>query len=243
MNCKKCGAEIQDGAKFCAECGAEVKNEKLPTDEIKGGKKVTENIFLCPDGKYRWVYELSMLKNPVILLTVVKVLLIAGAIVAAFVAVLNLINGNPVFSQPGDMEKKGLIVTACVIVFCIIIAYLVVAGSKGFKYCVLFEMDEKGIVHKELPESFKKTQVLSVLAFAAGLAAKNPGAAGANLLAASRNSLTSTFSKVKSVKVLRRYHTIKLNEPFAKNQVYAENEDFDFVLEYISARVSDKAAK
>ena len=43
-----------------------------------------KNIILGEDGKYRWVYELPMLKNPVILMTVWRVLLISGLILAGF---------------------------------------------------------------------------------------------------------------------------------------------------------------
>ena len=35
------------------------------------------------------------------------------------------------------------------------------------------------------------------------------------------------------MKPLRRWNTIKVNEPFAKNQIYCDSEDFDFVLNYI----------
>lgn len=129
------------------------------------------------------------------------------------------------------------------LLFCILTGYLIAASSKGFKYCVLFEMDEQGVLHKELPKSLKKTQALSALTVIAGLAAKRPGTVGAGLLAASRSSLSSSFERVKSVKVLRFYHTIKVNETFAKNQIYAEKADFDFVLGYILEHVSDKAAK
>ena len=43
-------------------------------NEILEGKKVSENIYLCPDGVYRWIYEFPMAKNPTILITVWKVL-------------------------------------------------------------------------------------------------------------------------------------------------------------------------
>ena len=50
-------------------------------NRLISGEKVTENIRLCPDGKYRWIYEFSMLKNPAVLRTVFKVLGIsAGAV-------------------------------------------------------------------------------------------------------------------------------------------------------------------
>ncbi len=216
--------------------------ELIPEDG-KEGKKVTENIYLCPDGKYRWIYELSMLKNPVILLAVLRVLLISGGIVAGYVLILKLFSGGPVFGRMSDMDRMGVTVAGIALICCLLIAYLVVAASKGWKYCVLFEMDEEGIVHRELPRSFQKTQALSLLGALAGLAANRPGVAGAGILAASRSSLASTFSKVKSVRVLRLFHTIKISEPFAKNQIYAAEADFDFVLGYIREHVSEKAMK
>ena len=38
------------------------------------GTRVTENVYFCPDGKYRWNYEFNMLTNPAILITTLKVM-------------------------------------------------------------------------------------------------------------------------------------------------------------------------
>ncbi|MCQ2355059.1 MAG: hypothetical protein MJ102_08205 [Clostridia bacterium] len=207
------------------------------------GKKITDNIFLCPDGKYRWVYEYSMLKNPVILFTVFKVLLISALIVTGFVMIVNLIEGNPIFVELSDMEKTGLTVAGIALLVCILISYLVVASSKGFKYCVLFEMDEDGIIHNELPKTFKKTQVLSELTFLIGAVANRPGVAGAGLLAAAKSAQASGFSKVKRIKALKTFHTIKLDAPLSHNQIYAEPEDYGFVLEFITLRCTNAKNK
>ena len=58
------------------------------------GQKVTENIYYCTDGKYRWIYELNMLKNPVILMTIWKIfgILILVQIVLSFL--LEVFEGN-----------------------------------------------------------------------------------------------------------------------------------------------------
>ncbi len=37
---------------------------------------MSENIKKSDDGTYRWVYEFNMLKNPIILLTVLKIFLL-----------------------------------------------------------------------------------------------------------------------------------------------------------------------
>lgn len=42
------------------------------------------------------------------------------------------------------------------------------------------------------------------------------------------------------MKAFPAMHTIKLDSPLNHNQIYAEGEDFDFVLEYISRRVPTK---
>ncbi len=41
---------------------------------MEQGKKVSENIVLCADGKYRWTYELSLWKDASIFLLVWKIL-------------------------------------------------------------------------------------------------------------------------------------------------------------------------
>ena len=49
---------------------------------------------MCPDGKYRWVYELDMYKSSVIIKELWRVLLISGAIVLAFLFVLNIMDND-----------------------------------------------------------------------------------------------------------------------------------------------------
>ena len=44
-------------------------------------EKADSRVTLCPDGKYRWVYEVPMLKNPSILYDVYKVLGISFGVV------------------------------------------------------------------------------------------------------------------------------------------------------------------
>ena len=55
------------------------------------------------------------------------------------------------------------------------------------------------------------------------------------MLAASHTSMSSDFSIVKKVRALRWMNTIQVNERFGKNRVYVNNDDFDFVLDYIKS--------
>ena len=93
-----------------------------------------------------------------------------------------------------------------------ILGVLLVAAKYGGKYIVLFEMDEKGIVHMQEPKQFKKAQRLGAVTAMAGAAGGSLSTAGTGMLAASRNSSTSEFSKVRKVKPRRWLHVIKVNQ-------------------------------
>ena len=115
-------------------------------------------------------------------------------------------------------------------------AYWIVAKKNGNKYVVLHEMDETGLVHTQMKRNVEHEKVLMWVGILAGLAAGRPGVVGASINAATVTSLSSTFSKVKRVKAMRRHHLIKVNSTFSKNRVFVTDKDFDFVFNYISSR-------
>lgn len=198
------------------------------------GQRVTENIYLCPDDMYRWSFEYDMLKNPVILITIYKAMGLSCVIVFALITIVNLIQGNG-FSLPAwDDCKYGVMCLVILLGPVLILAYLIVARSYGWRYMVLFEMNEKGILHRQMKSQFKKAQALGWVSAMAGMMTGSMSAAGAGLLAASRASMYSEFGKVKAVIVKRGFSTIKVNGRFMHNQVYAGPGDFDFVLDYIN---------
>ena len=119
------------------------------------------------------------------------------------------------------------------------IAYIIVACIYGWKYIVLFEMDETGVSHNQMPKQFEKAQGLAWLTTMAGLLTGNFTTAGAGMLASAKSSSTSTFKSVKKVVRQKRYNLIKVNELLEKNQIYAEDADYDFVWNFICARCPD----
>ena len=214
-----------------APAGAPYAEHSGDDEAAISGMRVTENVYLCPDGKYRWSYAFDMLKNPVILFTTWKVLGLSALIVVLFTALMALIEGS--FGLPDSDNMKIIVILVIVLFVLSIIAYLVVAGSYGWKYLVLFEMDEDGVMHRQMKNQFKKAQAMGWIAAVAAAAAGRPGMAGAGMLAATRNSMYSDFKRVRKVKVNRAMHTIYVNELLGRNQVYAETADFDFVLHFI----------
>ncbi|MCR5156114.1 MAG: hypothetical protein K6C96_05500 [Butyrivibrio sp.] len=200
------------------------------------GQKVTENIYLCPDGKYRWVYEFNMLKNPAILFTIWKIFGILILIQIGFSFIFALFEGGVSDWISGYLLSPGILIVPGILFVLSIIAYIIVAFLYGWKYMVLFEMNEEGVVHNQMPKQFEKAQGIAWLTTMAGLLAGNYTTAGAGMLASAKSNSVSTFEKVKMVAKKKGLHLIKVDESLEKNQVYAEDADFEFVWSYISAR-------
>ena len=191
-----------------------------------------KEVRLCNDGKYRWAYEMNLLKNPTIFFTVLKVMMISIGIVWLFGLVIGL----------GDMKLDYFLfwtklsgIMLGVFVVLTIIGVLITAAILG-KYVVLFEMDEMGVTHLQMPRQVKKAEVIGLITALVGAMAKSPTTMGAGLLAASKTKSTSVFANVRRVKARRRLNLIKVNQLLDKNQVYVPDEDFDFVYDFIKSR-------
>ena len=69
-----------------------------------------------------------------------------------------------------------------------------------------------------------------------GIAAGRPSVIGTGLISSSKYTSTSVYTDIRNVIGVRPFHTIKLNQLLDRNQVYAEEADYDFVWNYISQR-------
>lgn len=193
---------------------------------------VNEHVRLYPDGKYRWVYEVNMLTNYSILFDVWKVLGISMGILVLLFVVIAVFDGDwDVDMLIGMASTLGIV--ALVMLVLGLIGYFVYAAISGWKYAVLFIMDEKEVVHQQMPNTVKKGQLIGALTILAGLASGRPGAVGTGVLAQSRLSMTSTLAHVERLVSCRKMNLIKVNERFEKNRVYVNTEDFDFVYDFL----------
>ena len=193
---------------------------------------VNEHVRLYPDGKYRWVYEVNMLTNYSILFDVWKVLGISMGILVLLFVVIAVFDGDwDVDMLIGMASTLGIV--ALVMLVLGLIGYFVYAAISGWKYAVLFIMDEKEVVHQQMPNTVKKGQLIGALTILAGLASGRPGAVGTGVLAQSRLSMTSTLAHVERLISCRKMNLIKVNERFEKNRVYVNTEDFDFVYDFL----------
>lgn len=192
-------------------------------------------VRLYGDGKYHWKYDLNLLKNPSVLIDVYKALGMTILITGFIIFLIQACSSGFHLKDMGFVLKIIGLMAAIFLVLGIL-GYLLYAALSGWVYTVNFIMDEKGVVHQQSPRSEKVGRRIGCLTVLVGLFARKPGVVGTGMLAASNTSMSSDFSSVRKVKARRWMNTIMVNEPFAKNRVYACDEDFDFVYQYISSR-------
>jgi len=201
----------------------------------------SKNITMCPDGKYRWVYELDMYKSSAIIKELWRVLLISGVIVLAFLFIINIMDNDLIDTLRFVAQTAGILFGIFLVLS--IVGYLVFAFIIGGKYCVVFEMDERGINHKQHQKHIKKSELIGAITALAGIAGGNLSTVGTGVLAAARTSMYTGFDDVKELEILPKERLIRLNETLSRNQVYAADEDFAFVVSYIQARCRNAKVK
>lgn len=251
MKCSHCGQSLPPDSRFCERCGAVVMSN--PQQGIQANpdaeeayeratRLVSPGVTLGQDGVMRWVHELNMWKNPSLVITIWKVLLLASMVPALLVAALRLVDGDGLAAALVSLlQVSGLV--AAIVTALMLFAYPLVAVLNGGRYCVIFEMDKLGISHIHMQRQFRRNQVLAMLTAMAGALAGSPQAAGAGLLAGSRRSLYTAFSDVRAIEPIARRSVIHLATRMTRNQVYAAPEDFDFVLRHIASRCRPAASR
>lgn len=195
------------------------------------GVRAGGSIVYCSDGTYRWVYELNLLKNPTIFVLVWKIFFFIFLGIFALILIPDAIHGRT--GQLLD-NLKFLAYFLIGMTAVVGLGYLVYAAIMGWKYCVMFEMDERGVNHRQMPHQAEKAKLLSELTVLAGLASGRLSVAGAGLNAA-RTEMYTEFQRVRKVRAYPRRNLIKVSTHLEHNQVYAEDADFEFVKSYILA--------
>ena len=195
-------------------------------------EQVTTNILRCSDGKYRWIYDLNLLKNPTIFLLVWKIFACILAGIFVFTTIVDAVSWPGMFVENllNSLRAFGWLFLGMTVL--VAISCLVYAAIMGGKYSVLFEMDEAGVNHKQLSWQADRAKKISALTVMAGFAAGNVTTAGVGMNAG-RSEMYSAWSSVRRVKCRPRLGLIKVNGVLRRNQVYAAPEDFGFVRDFI----------
>ena len=189
---------------------------------------LNSRVTLCEDGKYRWVYEMGLFKNPTIFFLVWEIFFALFVVIFVMICVTDIQWGTATVIYNLKTAIYFLIGMTVVVA----IGYAVYAAIMGGKYVVEFEMDENGINHKQTEAQANKAEKIGKATALSGVAAGKLTTIGVGMNA-QRTEMYSDFCKVKKVKAYPHRHLIKVNGTLSHNQVYTAKEDFDFVKEYI----------
>lgn len=200
----------------------------------------SKNISFCNDGKYRWVYELNMYTTTAIIKEVYRALFIGLAVVGLITFFASIGNG---FIKALEASAYALGITGAILFVLGILGYLIVAFMYNGKYCVVFEMNEDGVLHAQQKQQVKKAKLIGAITALTGAASGKVGAVGTGILAGTKTSMFSSFDEVKVIEAAPGSNLIRLNGVLDRNQVYVEDEDFGFVLNYIVNRCPNAELK
>lgn len=193
---------------------------------------MTTSVQLFPDGKYRWTYDLNLLKNLSVFIDLIKVfgVILAGMwLIVVLVGIMKRGFEWDVFM----MDTKMFFWIFVFIFFLCLISYLIVVRINRGYYHLMFIMDEKGITYRRMANTAKNGQRIA----AAAVIMDTDNAAAA--LAAIQYEWTTRYTKVRHVKTVRRHHLIKVNELLTRNRIYVEDpKDYEFVLNYLTEHCS-----
>lgn len=190
------------------------------------------DIVVDENGAYRWVYEYSLWRDPTVFMTILKVFGGVALGIIVFSMVIDLISGDWGYVDLGDRLRFAAIILG-VSLGLAVVGYAIFSLISGGSYCVMFTMDETSVENRPLAKELKRAEVIGALNVLLGLASRNVSQVGIGMLAAGGNVMVSDFANVRSIQGYPRRGVIKVNEPLAKNQVYVEKEDYDWVYAYI----------
>ena len=197
------------------------------------------NILKDTNNRYHWIYELPMKKSFFLLFEVWKVLCI-GALIFFIINILISLILKEGSQNILEMFGVSLLCLGIMLVLSIPAYYIVIKANNGM-YTVLFEMDDNGIDHIQIKTD--KANALDLLTVFVGVAGKNRTTTAAGLLSSTGSSLYSRFVDVRKIKAYKAKNLIILKSRFINNQVYVNDEDFDFVYEFITERCENATAE
>lgn len=197
-----------------------------------------EHSLLMKNGRYYWIAELPMGKSFFLLFEVWRVLGIAGLAVLFISFIISLLSG----SITSFLGTAGVILlcTGIILVLSIPSYYIVTRVNDG-KYTVLFEMDDKGIDHIQIKTA--KAEALDMLTMMTASVTSSNALKGLGIKNSEGASLYSPFKNVRKIKADKGKGLIRLYGRFMRNQIYVDEENFDYVYDFIRKRCTDVGNK
>ena len=201
----------------------------LTTEEAE--KLGLNAIYQEEDGTYDWIYCMNMMKDLSMLKFYYKV------IGLCFLPIILLMIW---MALTGRFDWSSfLIVMLCFVVVLLIVVFAVWLVNKLFqsKYMLIYQMNNEGLTFSQTTDQAEMTRTIAAASAAASAAGGHTGGViSGSGMALSPNAYYSEFSKVRSVRGVRKDNLIWVNTFLQFQQVYVPEGSYDFVWNYITQR-------
>ena len=201
----------------------------LTTEEAE--KLGLNAIYQEEDGTYDWIYCMNMMKDLSMLKFYYKV------IGLCFLPIILLMIW---MALTGRFDWSSfLVVMLCFVVVLLIVVFAVWLVNKLFqsKYMLIYQMNNEGLTFSQTTDQAEMTRTIAAASAAASAAGGHTGGViSGSGMALSPNAYYSEFSKVRSVRGVRKDNLIWVNTFLQFQQVYVPAGSYDFVWNYITQR-------
>lgn len=194
-------------------------------------------LYHNPDGSYTWICVKDLHKDNFMLGITMKVLL------ACFILIAGVLLFTAAGSGFDPMMFWVLLGTFAVITLIALGANWLIAELYGWKYYMVFNMDEEKIVFSQAQNQADINRKIRMLTALTGALTHSPGAMAAGAAAADSNTVESRFSRVGSVKGNREKHLIILRSFLLFNFIYTDEAFYDFIWSYITQQCENASIR
>lgn len=203
--------------------------------------RVNHDFRLCDDGVYRWVYEYDLWKNHTVILEIEKFLFLVCLGIMVIQGLIEIPQKGFIKGLISAAQEAGILLG--IMSALLIISYPIYCLLSNGKYCVLFEMDDKGIMHTRMEKKVKREDLVEWLWAANEILDSRLLSTGLGIATASEASMETVFSEVRKMSVSEKGKTITLVCRITRNQVYVPAEKFEFVKKYILERCPENVQR
>ena len=197
-------------------------------------KSVNQDFRLCDDGVYRWVYVYNLWKNYTVILEIEKIFILTAMVIMIIQGLLGIREKGIVKRLISAAQEAGVILA--VMTGLLLISYPIYGLLSKGKYCVLFEMDDRSIMHTRMEKEVKREDLVEWLWAANEILDSRLLSTGLSIATASEASIETVFADVRKVTVSRKGKTITLRCRITRNQVYVPDDEFEFIRDFILER-------
>ena len=152
----------------------------------------------------QWCTSVPIFKDPVILKQLALAIGIPFGLLGLFFVIMSL-------------KSQGALYGLVMIGILLFLTWLFIIIFYRGKYDVEFSLDDQGVFCRTQPGQMKKNRIINFLTVVLGLLSGKPAAAGAGMLAQSRQEVFVRWKRVKKVEYNPQNHTVLLWGGFGEN--------------------------